>query len=1045
MESRKPTAAQSTRLNTLLESTLAGILIRIGACLILAGLMTGVFLVGSTASSLERSRAAAPDNHSVRENSPFASSANGMSSILSAPAVGAFLPEPQPSPETIAVYESDCMTSRTNFVVGDIVCVKVTGVPLSPFFPRRLTWSTTDSTIVRSTDITTDPQTDSLLITATTAVGGATIDNRGLWQVVVRNPFFFFPEATASFTVTDPAHATADLGIASTFADDSVQTGSQTSFGLQVNNYGPDNSANVRLTDAVPSGASLVSFTQLSGPTFSCSTSSGLTTCSLASMAAGDVATFLATYQVNSGTEISNTANIASLTTSDLQGLNNSITVTVPVTAGGSGCTLSCPSNIVASNDTGTGGHVIPSANFPQPTASGPCGIVTLSVAPNPQTNNYFFPIGTSFVTADSESGESCTFTVTINDVEAPTISCPADITTFESPQGSGSRSVNYTVNVTDNSGTVDNPAGSATVDCGAHPSGSSFDVGTTQVTCTATDDAGHVSPSCTFNITVNEVTSTCVLTTQAPIVVNSDANVCGTNVTYTTPASDGSGTCGTVTCDHPPGSFFGGGETLVTCTSTDGASTSFTVTVNDTTGPVPDLGTLPTITKDCTANAGIPTVIQTPSGPRTVFEPPTATDNCGGQIQGGTNDPRVYQDPGTFHVTWIYTDPSGNTTTQDQTIVVTGSDTTSPVPDVGTLPTVTSECSATVTPPTATDDCDGTLTGTTPDALTYTGVGTYTVHWTYTDQVGHTVNQNQTVIVTDTHNPTIALVGASSIIVECHTSFTDPGVTTTDNCVPKNVTVATTGSVDVDVPNTYVLTYTATDGGGNQASVQRTVIVNDTIKPVITLNTPTSVPPVECHTSFTDPGASASDACDTNVPVTVTGSVNVNVPGTYTLTYDAVDDSGNHADSVQRTVTVVDTTPPTITLSAYAPSMWPPNHKYQTFQLTQFVTGASDSCDTPLGVDSVVIEKVTSDETENGNGDGNTANDIVIAADCKSVQLRSERDGGGNGRVYTITFLVRDASGNTTRATATVVVAHNPGQAVVDSGVHYTVNSNCP
>ena len=164
---------------------------------------------------------------------------------------------------------------------------------------------------------------------------------------------------------------------------------------------------------------------------------------------------------------------------------------------------------------------------------------------------------------------------------------------------------------------------------------------------------------------------------------------------------------------------------------------------------------------------------------------------------------------------------------------------------------------------------------------------------------------------------------------------------------------------------------------------------------------------------------------------------------GSYTITYNASDPSGNAAAAVTRTVIVQDTTAPTITLNSFAPSMWPPNHKYTTFQLTQFVTGASDSCSTGLGLNDVVIEKVTSDEIENGNGDGNTINDIVIAADCKSVQLRSEREGAGDGRVYTITFKVSDGF-NTTRVTAKVVVPHNPGQTPVDSGVQYTVNSSC-
>ena len=67
----------------------------------------------------------------------------------------------------------------------------------------------------------------------------------------------------------------------------------------------------------------------------------------------------------------------------------------------------------------------------------------------------------------------------------------------------------------------------------------------------------------------------------------------------------------------------------------------------------------------------------------------------------------------------------------------------------------------------------------------------------------------------------------------------------------------------------------------------------------------------------------------------------------------------------------------------------------------------------------SIFISQVTSDEVQNGNGDGNTLNDIVIASDCKSVQLRSERSGNGDGRVYTITFKVSDTAGNTATATS--------------------------
>jgi hypothetical protein len=143
--------------------------------------------------------------------------------------------------------------------------------------------------------------------------------------------------------------------------------------------------------------------------------------------------------------------------------------------------------------------------------------------------------------------------------------------------------------------------------------------------------------------------------------------------------------------------------------------------------------------------------------------------------------------------------------------------------------------------------------------------------------------------------------------------------------------------------------------------------------------------------------------------------------------------------------VTVKDTQAPEITTGGSV-TLWPPNHTYQTVNVSDLVAGVSDNCDTGLGVGGVRITKVTSDEPENGRGDGNTTDDISIASDCKSVKLRAERMGGGNGRVYTITFEVADASGNIGTATATVTVPHSQnGSAAVDDGPHYTVTGNCP
>ena len=139
------------------------------------------------------------------------------------------------------------------------------------------------------------------------------------------------------------------------------------------------------------------------------------------------------------------------------------------------------------------------------------------------------------------------------------------------------------------------------------------------------------------------------------------------------------------------------------------------------------------------------------------------------------------------------------------------------------------------------------------------------------------------------------------------------------------------------------------------------------------------------------------------------------------------------------------DSTPPVITLHTTEIKLWPPNHRYQNFAVSDFVLSASDSFDASVNLSSVYILNITSDELAKGEGDGNTFKDIVIGADCKSAQVRSERSSSGDGRVYTITFKVRDASGNSTTATAMVVVPLAHGNSSIDSGPKYTVSSSCP
>ena len=144
-------------------------------------------------------------------------------------------------------------------------------------------------------------------------------------------------------------------------------------------------------------------------------------------------------------------------------------------------------------------------------------------------------------------------------------------------------------------------------------------------------------------------------------ITQSADPASCSAVVNYPTPvATDNCATPVPVSCDHPSGSVFPLGTTIVSCTATDNAgnssTASFTVTVNDATAPVPNLATLPTVVGECSVS---------------IESAPTATDNCGGQITGTTTDPTSYTTPGTFIVHWNYADQNGNVSTQTQTVTV--------------------------------------------------------------------------------------------------------------------------------------------------------------------------------------------------------------------------------------------------------------------------------------------------------------------------------------------------------------------------------------
>ncbi|MEK7413852.1 MAG: HYR domain-containing protein, partial [Planctomycetota bacterium] len=320
-------------------------------------------------------------------------------------------------------------------------------------------------------------------------------------------------------------------------------------------------------------------------------------------------------------------------------------------------CVVTCPTNITVPNDANQCSALV---NYPAPTTTGNCGTVICS-PPSGST----FNVGTTTVTCMENNnlvaggGTSCSFTVTVQDTQPPAITCPANVT-VSNDFGQCSAAVTYTTPTP-----TDNCPG-ATVSC-VPASGSTFQVGTTTVTCTAQDASPNsANTTCTFTVTVQD-TEPPAITCPANITVPNAANQCSAVVSYTTPTPTDNCPGATASCTPASGSTFAVGTTTVTCTASDAspnsanATCTFTVTVQDTQAP--------SIT--CPANQ---TAVSTDGNPVTVnFPAPTVTDNCPG-IPSPTCVPASGSSfpVGTTTVTCTASDASPNSSDSTCTFTVT-------------------------------------------------------------------------------------------------------------------------------------------------------------------------------------------------------------------------------------------------------------------------------------------------------------------------------------------------------------------------------------
>jgi len=107
-------------------------------------------------------------------------------------------------------------------------------------------------------------------------------------------------------------------------------------------------------------------------------------------------------------------------------------------------------------------------------------------------------------------------------------------------------------------------------------------------------------------------------------------------------------------------------------------------------------------------------------------------------------------------------------------------------------------------------------------------------------------------------------------------------------------------------------------------------------------------------------------------------------------------------------------------------PDLWPPNHKMVPINLD-----FTNNCGENVTILYYYIYNITSNEPDNGLGDGDLANDWQIDLYGQNLLLRAERSGKGKGRIYSFNVYGWDDAGNWFDQIVTVSVPHDKGKEV--------------
>ena len=527
------------------------------------------------------------------------------------------------------------------------------------------------------------------------------------------------------------------------------------------------------------------------------------------------------------------------------------------------------------------------------------------------------FPIGTTEVDCDATdvAGNSATqthFNVIVVDSTSPVIDAHTDITT-EATSASGAE-VTYT-----SPATTDAVDGAGVATC-TPLSGTTFAIGTTIVTCTATDAHGNTGAT-TFDVIVEDTTDP-VITVPADITGIESTSSAGAVVTYTPPTAtdivDGSIA---VTCSMNSGDTFPIGTALITCSATDTAgntgNANFNVTVVDTTAHTTvssgidsdwhNTDVVVTLTCSDTAGSGCDTTYYTTNGTT-----PTTTS-------------AVYSAPFTLSATgehpimYFSVDNAGNQEAVQDGSIVKVDKVLPSVPVLGAVLSPTSNPLVAWVWDAATDVHSGianyairlqNAVATTTTTATTTGL-TYSQSladdiWNFfvkaLDIAGNESAEATLQVIVDTIAPTtpVANISGGDYVVDqtVTLSSTDANAFTIyytlDGSIPTSASTLYTGTVTID--HSLTLKAIAIDGALNASPVMtETYAIAPVISEQTVLSVSTSNPSSERRINWTtdDPSTSRVVFGTTSVPV-----LGVNPNYGYTNSSDLFDVAPNKVTS---------------------------------------------------------------------------------------------------------------------------------------------------